>query len=305
MSTSVLRRMRTIRRCGDSSVSRPLAMPGGGSPGDPPRARSGGRSARDSRASTLPRRAPSSAISSSSVGEIGALADHIEPAAGQVGALACIGDAPIALDVVSRPEVFAALHDRVVRGYALDALSAHRARGQVADPTVAGAFLARALTASRRPVRTPGSATPTPSSGRRSSAAASRSKTSCSPSARFPARSPATRSPAASRGRHAGGCGERRPTGRAGPDGRSSRLTALRPVGSSASRRRGADGWPWWPAVPRTWRAVRAPARAPSTRRPPGCARTPRSSPRAGVGSSPVRSAPSRSRTRSACRGRR
>ncbi|MFN8174673.1 MAG: DUF6569 family protein [Solirubrobacteraceae bacterium] len=89
-------------------------------------------------------------------GEIGALADHIEPAAGQVGALACIGDAPIALDVVSRPEVFAALHDRVVRGYALDALSAHRARGQVADPTVAGAFLARALTASRRPVRTPG-----------------------------------------------------------------------------------------------------------------------------------------------------
>lgn len=89
-------------------------------------------------------------------GEIGALADDIEPAADQVGALACVGGAPIALDVVSRPEVFATLHDRLVRGYALDALSARRVRGEVADPTVAGAFLARALTASRRPASTPG-----------------------------------------------------------------------------------------------------------------------------------------------------
>ena len=89
-------------------------------------------------------------------GEIGALADDIEPVTDQVGALACVGGAPIALDVVSRPEVFRALHDRLARGYALDALSARPARGEVADPTVAGAFLARALTASRRPVPTPG-----------------------------------------------------------------------------------------------------------------------------------------------------
>lgn len=89
-------------------------------------------------------------------GEIGALADDIEPGAGQVGALACVGGAPIALDVVCRPEVFAALHDRLVRGYALDALSAERVRGEVADPTVAGAFFARAMTASRQPVPTPG-----------------------------------------------------------------------------------------------------------------------------------------------------
>ncbi|MEI2702206.1 MAG: DUF6569 family protein [Baekduia sp.] len=89
-------------------------------------------------------------------GEIGALADDIEPAVHQVGALACVGGAPIALDVVSRPEVFAALHDRLVRGYALDALSVRRVRGEVADPTVAGAFFARALTASRQPVPTPG-----------------------------------------------------------------------------------------------------------------------------------------------------
>ena len=89
-------------------------------------------------------------------GEIGALADDIEPMTDQVGALACVGGAPIALDVVSRPEVFRALHERLVRGYALDALSAAPARGKVADPTAAGAFLARALTASRRPVPTVG-----------------------------------------------------------------------------------------------------------------------------------------------------
>ena len=89
-------------------------------------------------------------------GEIGALADDIEPVTDQVGALACVGGAPIALDVVGRPEVFAALHDRLVRGYSLDAISAGPARGEIADPTVAGAFLARALTASRRMVDTPG-----------------------------------------------------------------------------------------------------------------------------------------------------
>ena len=89
-------------------------------------------------------------------GEIGALADDIETVTDQVGALACVGGAPIALDVVGRPDVFAGLHDRLVRGYSLDALSVAPARGAVADPTVAGAFLARALTASRRPVPTPG-----------------------------------------------------------------------------------------------------------------------------------------------------
>ncbi len=89
-------------------------------------------------------------------GEIGALADDIEAVTDQVGALACVGGAPIALDVVSRPEVFRALHDRLARGYALDALSVGLARAEAADASVADAFLARALTASRRPVETPG-----------------------------------------------------------------------------------------------------------------------------------------------------
>ena len=89
-------------------------------------------------------------------GEIGALADDIEPSADQVGALACVGGAPIALDVIGRPEVFAALHDRLVQGYALDALSPRPVHGRdPADPTRAGAFLARVLGAPRRPVSTP------------------------------------------------------------------------------------------------------------------------------------------------------
>ena len=99
-------------------------------------------------------------------GEIGAFADAVEPAAGQVGALACVGGAPVALDVVSRPEAFAALHDRLVRGYALEALAAldgHGPEGVAppgwwpdADPAAARTFLARALTAARRPLPTPG-----------------------------------------------------------------------------------------------------------------------------------------------------
>jgi len=99
-------------------------------------------------------------------GEIGAFADAVEPAAGQVGALACVGGAPVALDVVSRPEAFAALHDRLVRGYALEALAAldgDAPQGAAppgwwpdADPAAARAFLARALTAAHRPLPTPG-----------------------------------------------------------------------------------------------------------------------------------------------------
>lgn len=90
-------------------------------------------------------------------GEIGALADDIEARPDQVGALACVGGAPIALDVVGRPDVFAALHDRLVRGYSLDALAARpRMDRDPADATLAGAFLARVQDASRRPAPTPG-----------------------------------------------------------------------------------------------------------------------------------------------------
>jgi hypothetical protein len=85
-------------------------------------------------------------------GEIGALADDVELRDGQLGALACVGGAPVALDVVSRPDVFAALHDGLVRGYALDALGARSAGGDPADPARAAAFVDAALSAPRRPV---------------------------------------------------------------------------------------------------------------------------------------------------------
>lgn len=39
-------------------------------------------------------------------GEIGAPADDVEVRDGQLGPLACVGGAPVALDVVSRPGVF-------------------------------------------------------------------------------------------------------------------------------------------------------------------------------------------------------
>lgn len=86
-------------------------------------------------------------------GEIGALADDVELRGGQLGALACVGGAPIALDVVGRHDVFAALHDGLVRGYALDALGAHPVD---TDPARARAFLAAALAADRSPAATPG-----------------------------------------------------------------------------------------------------------------------------------------------------
>lgn len=92
-------------------------------------------------------------------GDIGALADDLEPVSGQVGALACVDGDPIALDVIGRPDVFAALHDRLARGYALDALAAQPVRERnraAADPHVATRFLTRALNAQRRPVATPG-----------------------------------------------------------------------------------------------------------------------------------------------------
>jgi hypothetical protein len=42
---------------------------------------------------------------------------------GQLGALAFVGDRPLVLDFVSRPDVFAALWQALLRGYCLDALS--------------------------------------------------------------------------------------------------------------------------------------------------------------------------------------
>ena len=63
------------------------------------------------------------------------------------------GGGPAALDLVSRPEVFASLLPRLVRGYALDSL-----RAEPAEPSESEArrFLHAALNAQRRELPTPG-----------------------------------------------------------------------------------------------------------------------------------------------------
>ena len=63
---------------------------------------------------------------------------------GQTGALVLAGGRPLVLDHVSRPDVFAALHGPLVRGYALDALEDGDAGGSPSDAT-AEEFLERVL----------------------------------------------------------------------------------------------------------------------------------------------------------------
>jgi hypothetical protein len=58
----------------------------------------------------------------------------------QIGALVTIGARPVVLDMVSRSDVWAALHRPLVQGYALDALESRNTTSP--DPAVAAAFLA-------------------------------------------------------------------------------------------------------------------------------------------------------------------
>jgi len=82
------------------------------------------------------------------------LARQIRPLHHQVGAIACAGGNPVALDLVSRADVFADLLPRLAQGYALDALPA-RVNAEV-DGDRAQAFLDAALFAPRADLPTPG-----------------------------------------------------------------------------------------------------------------------------------------------------
>lgn len=85
-----------------------------------------------------------------SIGDLAGAASHHD---GQLGALAAIGGEPRALDLVSRPEVFASLLPRLAQGYALDAL------GEDERPLSAQAceaFLHAALDAPRAELPAPG-----------------------------------------------------------------------------------------------------------------------------------------------------
>lgn len=86
-------------------------------------------------------------------GELVALAGVVKPVDGQIGAVAEIAGRPVALDLVSRADVFAALLPRLAQGYALDALDAH---GGEPNRRAAEGFLHSALEAPRSDVGTPG-----------------------------------------------------------------------------------------------------------------------------------------------------
>jgi hypothetical protein len=85
--------------------------------------------------------------------DLSSLARAVGHVAGQVGAVAAVSGSPVVLDLVSRPEAFAALLPRLAQGYALDALGAAE---EGPDPDAAAAFLSEALAAPRVPTRTPG-----------------------------------------------------------------------------------------------------------------------------------------------------
>ncbi len=85
--------------------------------------------------------------------DLAALAGAVKPVDGQIGAVAQIAGRPIALDLVSRPDVFGALLPRLAQGYALDALGVD---AEDANPRAAEGFLHSALEAPRQEIDTPG-----------------------------------------------------------------------------------------------------------------------------------------------------
>jgi hypothetical protein len=73
-------------------------------------------------------------------GDVKALQDAVTRRDGQLGALVAIGGRFVVLDMVSRPDVFAALHGPLVSGYALDAIG--RSDGRVPPLAAAQAVVA-------------------------------------------------------------------------------------------------------------------------------------------------------------------
>lgn len=91
-------------------------------------------------------------------GALMTMAGAFSPVPDQLGALAAVSGRPVALDVLSRPEVFADLLPRLVQGYALEALEDTLVDSPVGPFGGAAAerFLAAALQAPRRAVPAPG-----------------------------------------------------------------------------------------------------------------------------------------------------
>jgi hypothetical protein len=75
-------------------------------------------------------------------------ASEYRPAPEQVGLLAFLGGRPLGMDVIGCRTLFARLHDRLVRGYVMDALGSGT-RGRTVSRDAAQAYLAR-VSAARR-----------------------------------------------------------------------------------------------------------------------------------------------------------
>ena len=87
--------------------------------------------------------------------DLGRLTSAVRPLDGQTGAVAAVAGRPVALDLVSRADVFASLLPRLAQGYALDALESRVAEAD-ADAAAAVAFLDAVIDAPREPLPTAG-----------------------------------------------------------------------------------------------------------------------------------------------------
>lgn len=68
--------------------------------------------------------------------QLNGITNPINPAQGQIGMIAVIGGKVTALDLVSRPDVFADLHAAILQGYALDAIVAQDTTREVSREEV-------------------------------------------------------------------------------------------------------------------------------------------------------------------------
>ncbi|MFQ5680226.1 MAG: ARPP-1 family domain-containing protein [Gemmatimonadota bacterium] len=71
-------------------------------------------------------------------GDLGAWAERFPPVRDQVGLLAFVGRAPLGLDVVGGRRLYGSLHQRLLRGYVLEALWAASKAGRAAGGATAG-----------------------------------------------------------------------------------------------------------------------------------------------------------------------
>src|SRR5690606_9886492 len=80
---------------------------------------------------------------------------HFPCTSGQLGLLAFLGSQPIGMDVIGSDKLYQRLHDRLLRGYVMDALAVRGAKGSI-SAALAQAFLHRVGAAGRVAAQTAG-----------------------------------------------------------------------------------------------------------------------------------------------------